>query len=250
MNNCKNKLKRRERTCNSTSHSISYAPPPNHIILPRLLLYHPGNMKLPLFLSALCAMAKAAAVSQVSQNAAGGLHENPGNQRRDDAPGIRIPEDIGDGLIMYSKNQKRGDSSGWVLVQPHNSTDDNSPEKRKRSAKIDNRDLPVSSTGCSDFNFIDPSDYITAKARIEAWCDTNAFITGSSAMAYKVGSVAAYVCNFGGSTQCRGDEFEIGMNDINDYCGSQTKTGWVLMNSWAKSYGREILSVIICPSLG
>lgn len=49
-------------------------------------------------------------------------------------------------------------------------------------------------------------------------------------MAYKVGSAAAYVCNFGGSTQCRGNEFEVGMNDINNNCGSQTKTGWVQMD--------------------
>ncbi|RYP19974.1 hypothetical protein DL765_003023 [Monosporascus sp. GIB2] len=104
-------------------------------------------------------------------------------------------------------------------------------------------------TGCSPDTYVDPSDFSMSRGELAKQGNAGVKIGGNSVLAYKVGSSAAYACSYGEENPCGEDEIDAAFTEINKNCGSQTKTGWVLMDDWAKSYGREILTVDICPSL-
>jgi len=58
-------------------------------------------------------------------------------------------------------------------------------------------------------------------------------------------TAVAYICNYGGQQPCSSGEYDDTNNLINDNCGGSS-AGWVLINDWAKGYGRDNTGVPIC----
>lgn len=167
------------------------------------------------------------------------------------AASVMIPEDAPDGLFVASLDKRDENYGNFTLLARHEPGETVPTAPTKRSARLDRRHtpLPISREGCSSDAYVDASDFSMSRGKLSSECDAGTKIGASSVLAYKVGSSAAYACSYGGSNPCGKDEVDAAFTEIDKHCGSATKTGWVLMNDWSKSYGRDILTVEICPDL-
>lgn len=164
---------------------------------------------------------------------------------------VMIPEDAPDGLFEASLDKRDETYDNFTLLARHVPREMVPTAPTKRSARFDRRytPLPISREDCSDGDYVDPSDFSMSKGELIRRCDSGTQIGKKSVLAYKVGSSTAYACSYGGQNPCSRDEIDAAFLEIDKSCGSQTKTGWVLMDNWAKSYGREILTNEICGIL-
>ncbi|EMR63527.1 hypothetical protein UCREL1_9537 [Eutypa lata UCREL1] len=167
------------------------------------------------------------------------------------AASVKIPEDSPDGLLVASLDRLDAHYGNFTLIATHVPHEPVPTPPTKRSARLQRRalPLPISDTGCSDDNYVDPVHFVVSRQKLIDECERGTQIGKRSVLAYKIGSSTAYACSYGGRNPCSTDEIDVAFRRIDEDCGSPIKAGWVLMDDWAKSYGREIVTAEICGGI-
>ena len=105
--------------------------------------------------------------------------------------------------------------------------------------------LPSPSTNCHADRPFDRGDYDTALGAFNSVCDRGEFYPAFSSVVVSAGGAMAYLCNYDASNRCWSSESSEADSLMTGRCGSGT-AGWVYVDAYKKSYGREVLGVDIC----
>ncbi|KAK7749272.1 hypothetical protein SLS62_008241 [Diatrype stigma] len=172
--------------------------------------------------------------------------------------GLMLPADAPQGLLMWTETDSFTNYTVHPFPETYNETDISDSVRNGSGVKhIGPRlnPLPISKTGCSPLNKLTADDAMEATWRLKMHCDIRTRhaieIGARNILALHQGAGWAYVCNWAGSpnfNRCDGMEVLEAMDTIDRTCGPAA-VGWVLMDQWAKSYGREVDTVEICPGI-
>jgi hypothetical protein len=145
----------------------------------------------------------------------------------DSADGVYAGFTHSNGTIEYSLISARSD--GEVPYQANS---------------IEQRALPVSDSRCVAYGF-NYKDYEAAFNSLAQWCDDGNQIKAGGWITAKYSSAMVYACSYGGRNPCSSGEMRDFHLYIEKKCG-QTIAGWVKMDDWAKTYGRDAVSASFC----
>jgi len=104
--------------------------------------------------------------------------------------------------------------------------------------------LPGPTINCRDRR-VTRGDYDNAVASMKNECDKGIFYNARTAVWWTSGSAIAYLCNYDNSNRCWRGEVEQATTLVDTNCGRST-VGWVYIDTYKKSYGRENSGVSIC----
>ena len=115
------------------------------------------------------------------------------------------------------------------------------------TAKLSRRQapaLPNPQTNCHN-RALSVSDWSIALSAFNSICDKGEHYEANTSMVVSVGSTIAYLCNYQFSNRCWSSESNEANQRINQQCGNNG-IGWVYVDQYKKSYGRENKDVSIC----
>ncbi|KAK5656033.1 hypothetical protein OQA88_5172 [Cercophora sp. LCS_1] len=104
--------------------------------------------------------------------------------------------------------------------------------------------LPGPTINCRDRR-VTRGDYDNAVASMKNECDKGIYYNARTAVWWTSGSAIAYLCNYDNSNRCWRGEVEQAANLVDANCG-RSNIGWVYIDAYKKSYGRENSGVNIC----
>ncbi|KAK8014801.1 hypothetical protein PG990_008097 [Apiospora arundinis] len=95
-------------------------------------------------------------------------------------------------------------------------------------------------SGCvAPYEYIDWDDWRQAGRKLGFWCSVGNMVPSHKILNWIIGDSQAYICNYAGEQNCRGDEYWRYMRTIADNCGYR-HCGWFLQGSGDKTLGRGI----------
>lgn len=142
-----------------------------------------------------------------------------------------LPADSVDG-IYAGFTHSNGTTDHYLISASH------------EASTLESRALPVSDSRCVAYGF-QYSDYEIAFNSLARWCDDGNQIKAGGWIAAKQSSAMVYACSSGGRNPCSSGELRDFHLYIEKKCG-QTIAGWVKLDDWAKTYGRDAISATFC----
>ena len=150
-----------------------------------------------------------------------------------------FPSDRPDGVYTVAI-----DSQGNALSEPRFisglPTTTTSSQLGRRQAPA----LPNPSTNCHN-RALNANEYNTALEAFNRVCDRGEYYAENTSVVVSFGSTIAYLCNYGSSNRCWSSEANEAHRLMNGKCGNNG-IGWVYVDAYKKSYGRENKDVSIC----
>jgi hypothetical protein len=104
--------------------------------------------------------------------------------------------------------------------------------------------LPSPTVNCHNRS-LNIDDFLAAYKAFNNMCDSGEFYPANSAQWVTAGSAVAYMCNYDESSRCWREEYAQANSLLDVGCG-QKVIGWVSIDAYKKSYGRENSGVNIC----
>ncbi|KAH9888163.1 hypothetical protein F4778DRAFT_785984 [Xylariomycetidae sp. FL2044] len=105
--------------------------------------------------------------------------------------------------------------------------------------------LPISKWGCTTApGVMDGWATSSAEIALQAWCGHNEIEPRGNIVFHNKLSTW-YVCTWGDRNRCGADELSAAWDFIDDHCGLLAG-GYVVMQDWAKTYGRQLSQGTAC----
>ena len=104
--------------------------------------------------------------------------------------------------------------------------------------------LPSPTVNCHSRSF-NINDFLAAYTAFNNMCDIGEFYPANTAQWVTAGSAVAYMCNYEESSRCWREEYSQTNALLDAGCGKK-EIGWVYIDAYKKSYGRENSGVNIC----
>jgi hypothetical protein len=150
-----------------------------------------------------------------------------------------VPTDLEDGLYYVPLDDDGVALGAPILLEAPIELADASFDITRRQPN-----LPSPSVNCHDRSY-NGGDYEVAKRAFNDNCDKGTYYPSNYALWYTAGSAIAYLCNYESSNRCWRKEFDEANALMDISCGTN-RVGWVSIDSYKKSYGRDNSGAKIC----
>lgn len=153
------------------------------------------------------------------------------------AQGFIFPANRPDGVYSVAIDDK-GNALGEPTFLASIPTDTTKLNRRQAPA------LPRPETNCHN-RTLTVGDYSAAFNAFNSICDKAEIYAAYTSLVVSSGSTIAYLCNYADSNRCWSSESNEANRLINSKCGNNG-IGWVYVDQYKKSYGRENKGIDIC----
>ena len=155
--------------------------------------------------------------------------------------GLMVPVDLPPGHYSVAIDSHGNALGEPTLVRPLDGLISSSSSAINRRAPPK---LPSPTVNCHDRS-LNIGDFSAAYNAFNNMCDSGEFYPANSAQWVTVGSAVAYMCNYEESSRCWREEYSQANALMDAGCG-RNGIGWVNIDAYKKSYGRENSGVNIC----
>jgi len=137
------------------------------------------------------------------------------------------------------------DSNASLMVEPPQPL-----AARTESGAISARDstppsLPSPVITCGS-NSVNANDFVLAKQQMESTaCQVDTQYPANQLVMFTSGTTTMYMCNYDTHNRCWVQEIEQASRMLDQTCG-QNRAGYVYIDAYKKSYGRDIQGATVC----